>query len=284
MPKGPAPARSSSSRPPSGPITRGRKSEKKVLSSSSGSENERTQSSSPKQGKKPSNKRTKTVTEDDMDVVDLDWKTSADGTITYSVASPTSIPTTSSLIEPTSPHSAAASSSLSPIGASNLPNQEKTAESVPDDPIISSTDKGKCPEIAAPDVTNMDVDPSAVSPNKEASTTRTTQSDVDEEALAASIQIEKTRCMAWVPLESFTPLKKSTSQLHNKITSLLSNVPGFLNLRVGTNKEQKGHLVATFNTRKGLTEVLTNLWKHTITQPLRNISPSELPLLKKTGN
>jgi len=256
MPKGPAPARSSSSRPPSGPITRGRKSEKKVLSSSSGSDNERTQSSSPKQGKKPSNKCTKTVTEDDMDVVDLDWKTSADGTITYSVATPTPIPTTSSPIEPTSPHSAAASSSLSPIGASNLPNQEKTAESVPDDPIISSTEKGKRPEIAAPEDTNMDVDPSAVSPNKEASTTRTTQSDVDEEALAASIQIEKTRCMAWVPLESFTPLKKSTSQLRNEITSLFSNVPGFLNLRVGTNKEQKGHLVATFNNRKGLTEVL----------------------------
>src|SRR5271154_3387041 len=57
-------------------------------------------------------------------------------------------------------------------------------------------------------------------------------------------------------LEIFTPLKKSSSQLRNEITSLLSNVPGFLNLRVGTNKEQKGHLVATFNNRKGLTEVL----------------------------
>src|SRR5271170_8358388 len=199
MPKGQGQARSSSSRQPSGPITRGRKSEKKALSSSSGSENERTQSSSPKQGKKPANKCTKTVTEDDMDVVDLDWKTSADGTITYSVATPTPIPTTSSPIEPTSPHSAAASSSLSPIGAPHLPNQEQTAESVPDDPIVSSTEKGKRPEIAAPEDTNMDVDPSAGSPNKEASTTRTTQSDLENEALAASIQIEKTRCMAWVP-------------------------------------------------------------------------------------
>src|SRR5271169_153698 len=120
MPKGPSQAHLSSSWPPSGPVTRGRKSEKKALSSSSGSDNERTWSSSPKQGKKLSNKRTKTITEDDMDVVDLDWKTSADGTITYSVATPTPIPTTSSPIEPTSPHSAAASSFLSPIGAPNL--------------------------------------------------------------------------------------------------------------------------------------------------------------------
>src|SRR5271170_3590445 len=99
-------AHSSSSWPPSGPTTRERKLNKKALSSSSGSDNERTQSSSPKQGKKLANKCTKTVIENDMNVVDLDWKTSANGTITYSVATPAPIPITSSSIEPTSSHSA----------------------------------------------------------------------------------------------------------------------------------------------------------------------------------
>ena len=115
---------------------------------------------------------------------------------------------------------------------------------------------GDQPRVDQPDQTassSMDVDPAADQSNSVPVTSAT--------APTFSVDIRVTRHTAYAPISSFAPLNLSLAALRNKLTSIVNVLPGFLVVKLGNNRETKGHILVDFNSSNGFDTFLATSHK-----------------------
>jgi len=90
----------------------------------------------------------------------------------------------------------------------------------------------------------QDADPNAMivdQPNKADQTT----DNLDQQEF--SLNVTQFCGTAWAPIEAFSDLKLSLSNLKNKLLDERKNFPGLINVKRGTNSDTKSHVLAIFN-------------------------------------
>src|SRR5438034_6523658 len=177
------------------------------------------------------NKRAKA---DSQIVMDLD-PTVAEGSTSTSPPPPVQ-----NIVSPTVESAVQQESAASPI-------IQQTPENPPVDPVPPTED---------PITESVNQSP-PIEPNQEANNVDmiVDQPPVDQPNF--SLNIGKIRYTAWSPVESFSPLKLPISQLKNKITGLIHDLPGFITVKQGT-RETKNHVVVEFNDKSGFDTLLRN--------------------------
>ena len=73
------------------------------------------------------------------------------------------------------------------------------------------------------------------------------QIDKETDQQEFSLNVTQFRGTAWAPIEAFSDLKLSISDLKNKLLEQRINFPGLFNVKRGNNNETKSHILAIFN-------------------------------------